>query len=333
MFARCIVLALAVCGVAAAQSHSPSVAKDWKQHMDLGKKHEATGHYSEAKEELQAALQAAGPKNGMAFASLVELEVAAAAMGQYTEAEQWDNQAVRLGLEIYGKESPELAMPFANLAALYKDQGEYTRAEELGRRAQSLIASPGDAPPSVRAYVSGTLSGILYQRGKLEEAEARMRQSIEVAETLPAPSDILAADLNNLAALYAKTGRPEEALATYQQAYRLCEQTGGATAPGLFFIEAGMASVHAGSGHYAEAVAAIESGIQVAEAGGAVNTMALRDALAADASWLHKLKREGEARRARSKAKEVAQTAAGNSYSQYTLDARQVAQSMQERSQ
>ncbi|MBZ5579318.1 MAG: tetratricopeptide repeat protein [Acidobacteriia bacterium] len=333
MFTRCFVLALAVCGIAAAQSHSPTAAEVWKQHMDLGKKHEATGHYSEAKAELEAALQAAGPKNGMAFASLVELEVAAAAMGQYTEAEELDNQAVRVGLEIYGKESPELAMPYANLAALYKDQGEYDRAEELGRRAQSLIARPADAPPSVRAYVSGTLSAILYQRGNLAEAEARLRQSIEIAETLPAPSDILAADLNNLAGLYAKTGRPAEAVATYQQAYRLCEQTGGATAPGLFFIQAGMASVEAGSGHYAEAVAAIESGIRVAEAGGAVNTMVLRDALAADASWLHKLKREVEARRARTRAKEVAQAAASKSYSQYTLDARQVAQSMAKRPQ
>jgi hypothetical protein len=63
----------------------------------------------------------------------------------------------------------------------------------------------------------------------------------------------------------------------------------------------------------------------VAEAGGLGNTILIRDALFAEADWLHRLKREGEAKRVRAKAKLIARAAAGNSYPQFTFDVRQVA--------
>src|SRR5262249_18783728 len=112
------------------------------------------------------------------------------------------------------------------------------------------------------------------------------------------------------------------ALNAYQAAYELCDQT-GANDPCHFYILAGIAAVRASTGNYAEAVSAIESGIRAAEIAGVLNTMQARDALAAEAVWLHKLKRENEAKRVRVKIKQVAEAAARNSYSQHTLDARQ----------
>jgi len=70
-----------------------------------------------------------------------------------------------------------------------------------------------------------------------------------------------------------------------------------------------------------QAVNAVESGIRLAETGGAANTILMRDALVAEASWLHKLNREHDARRVRAKAKQVAKSTAQSSYSQYTVDA------------
>ena len=328
MLVRCLVSALVMCEAAVAWNSSPPAAELWKQHMDLGRALEASGHYVEAKEQFQAALRisASFPKDGMNFATRAQLGSVTALMGQYTEAEQWDNEAVRLGLEIYGKESPELAIPFTNLAALYRDQGEYARAEELGRRALRLTSDQETAAPAALAHVLGTLGGILYYRGKLPEAEAILLQTIQIAKKLPLSSEILPGALTNLAGVYAKAGRKSDALATFQEAYTLCSKAGGSNNPSLFFVLAGMAAVQADSGHYAEAVASIQSGIQLAQVGGAVNTMLVRDALAAEAAWLHKLKREDEAKRIRARAKEVARAAAQNSYSQYTLDARQVAQ-------
>jgi tetratricopeptide (TPR) repeat protein len=180
--------------------------------------------------------------------------------------------------------------------------------------------------------VLGTLGGILSQGGKLSEAEEQLLESVQIAKGLPPPSDILAGDWNNLADIYAKTGRSTEALSAYRAAYELCDQS-GANDPCHFYILAGIAAVRANSGNYAEAVSSIESGIHAAETAGVANTMQARDALAAEAVWLHKLKRESEAKRVRAKLKQVAEAAARNSYSQYTLDARQVAQSMRKPSE
>jgi uncharacterized protein YaaQ len=85
-----------------------------------------------------------------------------------------------------------------------------------------------------------------------------------------------------------------------------------------------MADVRAEMGQFMEAVTAVESAIRLAEAGGAGNTILMRDALVAEASWLHKLNRKKEAKRVEAKAKQVAKTAERNSYLQYTVDAHQV---------
>ncbi|GEM_PF-3479838 len=325
MVARSLVSVLMLCGAAAAQHDS--VPNPWKQHMELGRQFENRGQYAEASQELQAALRAvsASPNDARTFLSRVELGTVAASAGQYIEAEQWDNEALRLGMELYGKDSAALALPFANLAALYRDQGDDARAEEFCRRALRLVPGDSDADRAARANVLGVLGGILARRGKLEEAEDSLQQSIHLAEKPPAASGILAADWSNLAEVYARTGREEQALALYRDAYALCKKIGGGNNPNLFFILAGMAAIQARSGQYAEAVETIQSAIQRWEAAGSSATLLLRDALAAEAEWLHRLKREGEAKRVRARAKQVGKAATQNSYSQYTVDARQAA--------
>ncbi|HJT87338.1 MAG TPA: tetratricopeptide repeat protein, partial [Bryobacteraceae bacterium] len=137
------------------------------------------------------------------------------------------------------------------------------------------------------------------------------------------PSEILAADWSNLAGVYARTGRLTQALALYREAYALDSQLDGNN-PNLFFILAGTASVEGALGDYAAAVSSIESAIQRAEAGGPEDTLQIRDALLAEAAWLHKLKRERDAKRIRAKAQRVAETVSRNGYSRYTVDARQL---------
>jgi len=328
MLGRSLVSTLVLIGTATAQNQNPSAADLWKQHMDSGMKLENRGQYAEAREELQAALRAASslPKDGRTFLVRIELGSVAASTGQYIEAEQWNDDAIRLGIELYGKESSRLATPLTNLAALYRDQGDSARAEEFCRRALQVL--PEGTDPAVRANVLGVLGGILSRSGKLEEAEASLQQSIQTVQKLPAASGILAADWNNLAEVYAKTGRNAEALATYRDAYALCSKIGGSNDPNLFFILAGMAALEARSGQYSDAVRTIQSAVERSGAGGPAATLAVRNALLAEAEWLHKLKRDGEAKRVRARAQQVGKAAIQNSYSQYTVDARQVAQGM-----
>ena len=326
MFGQCLVSSLVICAAAGAQHPGPS-ADPWRQHMDLGRQLESRGQYAAAEGEFQVALRAASQhgNNAKGFLSRVELGNTAAAMGQYIEAEEWDNAAVRLGIELYGKEAAELAVPFTNLAALSRDQGAYDRAEEYCRRALRLVVVHATEPTAAQAHVLGMLGGILSRRAKFAEAEASLQQSIQIAQKLPAASAILAGDWTNLASVYAQTARQAEALALYRQAYALYQKISNPNDPNLFFTLAGMAAVEANTGKYSDAIDTIESGIRLAEAGGAANTMLVRDALVAEADWLHKLKREPEAKRVRARAKQIGKTAIQNSSVQYTVDARQAA--------
>ncbi len=327
MFMLLVISVLVVCGAAAAQPAALSAGELWDREVRLGQNLQVRGRYQDAEQHFRKALEAAdalGPRDPRAFATRVALGLVAATMGRYVDAEQWDNDAIRMGQEIYGKDAPELALPFTNLAVLFRDQGEYGPAEDYCRRALSLSA--GGAPNRL-AHVLGTLGGILYHRGRLAEAESSLRESIRIAEKLPQPNEILAGDLNNLAGVYSEAGRREEALVTLQRAYDTYEQLGGSNRLNLFYVLAGMAAVQAQSGRYADAVTAVESGIRFAENAGAGNTMLVRDALLSEAAWLHELKREADAKRVRQKAKRVAQAASRNSYAQYTVDARQAARS------
>jgi len=124
MLRQCLVSALVICGVAAAQHSNQSATDVWDQHTALGRKLQAGGRYSEAKEQFQAALRVAGSfaqADGRNFSSQIALGVTAASMGQYTEAEQWDTEAIRLSMNIYGEDGAELAIPLTNLAVLYRD--------------------------------------------------------------------------------------------------------------------------------------------------------------------------------------------------------------------
>lgn len=295
--------------------------------MASGRTLQANGHPSEAKEQFLAALTVAssfGAADARNFASQIALGLVTAAMGHYTDAEEWDNGAIRLGKDIYGEKSLELAIPLVNLAVLYRDQNEYAEAEEYCRHALGLFPEHVSGYSAAQSRVLGTLGGILYHRGKLSEAESSLQQSMSIATKLDPDSEILAGDLTNLAGVYVKTGRPAEALAALQEAYALYYKHGGSHDPNLVYVLLGMGEVNAKAGHYAEAVAAIESGIELAEAGGGANTIVIRDAFAAEASWLHKLKRDKQAKRAREKEKQIARTTARNSYTQYTVDAQQL---------
>ncbi|HLK47228.1 MAG TPA: tetratricopeptide repeat protein [Bryobacteraceae bacterium] len=301
--------------------------------MDLAKQLAARGQYADAKSEYEAALRAVSelPNDGRAFLSRLGLGSVAAATGQYTEAEQWDNEAVREGIELYGKDAPGLAIPYGNLAGLYRDQEDYARAEEFARLAVRLISRQQPPVPAAEAELLGSLGGILSARGNFDEAESVLQQSIGIAEELPGSSDILAAGWSNLAGVYTRTGRMKEALALYERARDVYNGAGDRNNPNLFFILSGIASIEGASGSYTLAVDSIESAIQRAEAGGSADTLQVRNALLAEATWLHKLKRDKEAKRVLAKARQVARAASHHSYGQYTVDAREVAQTMVDR--
>jgi tetratricopeptide (TPR) repeat protein len=107
------------------------------------------------------------------------------------EVEPLFRRAVEIGERALGKDDPNVATGYNNLAELLRTQGKYDQAELLYRRAIEIgeRVLGKDHPDVARDY--SNLALLLHAQGKYEQAEPLYRRAIEINETVlgkdPAP--------------------------------------------------------------------------------------------------------------------------------------------------
>ncbi len=115
--------------------------------------------------------------------------------GNYPEAEKQFAAALKEA-EGFGPQDPRVAVTLTHLAALYYNQGKYTEAEPLYKRALPIVEKalgPED-------------------QGKYAEAEPLVKRALAIFENALGPEHPdVAASLENYAALLRETGRSAEA--------------------------------------------------------------------------------------------------------------------------
>ncbi|MEM9553895.1 MAG: serine/threonine-protein kinase [Acidobacteriota bacterium] len=143
-------------------------------------------------------------------------------LGDYASAEPLLERAAELRRQAAPDPAREAAT-LTHLSGLYRDRGELERAEELLRRAVTLLDGEG---PSMA--LGGALNGlgiVLSRQQRLGEASHALERSLEVAETLATgPSINSAATLANLATVYARADDHEAALAASLRALHLLDR-------------------------------------------------------------------------------------------------------------
>jgi tetratricopeptide (TPR) repeat protein len=321
-----LVLSVFSAPLMAEQAETPAYVL-WQEHMRLGESLEQKGSYLQAKQQFRTGLDAlgAGQRDKRSFLSDIHLAATSGQLGQYAEAEEWGNRAMRTGTALYGVDSAELAVPLLNLAIVYRDENRYANAEQASRRVLDLL-NASDSHRTVLAATLGLLGTVLFRRGEFREAEQVLRQSVEAAEKLGVSNpEILAENLSNLAAFCRKAGRQAEAGSLFQRALPLYEQAYGPEHPELVPILTAMATLHADSGDYREAIQENEHAVQLAKTAWGPNHPLIHDALLDEASWLRKLHRKHEAKALETEAKAIERATAHNSLVRYTVDARDLA--------
>ncbi len=105
-----------------------------------------------------------------------------------------------------------MASPLNNLAELYREQGKYTEAEPLFRRALYIREQQlGPEHPRVAYPLSG-LAYLYFLQGKYAEAEPLFRRALRIREQqLGSEHPDVASTLNRLANLYREQGKYVEA--------------------------------------------------------------------------------------------------------------------------
>jgi len=212
-------------------------------------------------------------------------------------AEAAARKAVLLFETLTGTESLDYAYASANLAAALAGQGQFARAEPLLRRAVFLVRQHVPEFDPAVSCLEANLGMVYLREGEFRKAEPLLRGVL--ARVDEADESGRASALAALAELSIAEGRWEEAEAEIRKAYRVLGDSAG--------VLRLKAAVETHSGDLRQAAVDLSRSIELFESAGGSQSPALAAVLSEYAKVLHRLRRNGEAKAARRRAKAIQQ--------------------------
>jgi CHAT domain-containing protein/Tfp pilus assembly protein PilF len=153
-----------------------------------------------------------------------------------------------------GPEHPMVAATLHNLASIYRNKGDYAKAESLHHRSRKIWEkSLGPEDPNVARSLNNL--GIVYQRkGDYAKAEQSYRRALAINEKALGPEHPdVAHNLHNLADLYHDRGDYANAESVYQRALAIREKALGPDDPDVGAVLTNLAELNRDRGDSAMA--------------------------------------------------------------------------------
>lgn len=170
-----------------------------------------------AKEELKVAEETFGTNDIKVASTLNHLAEIYRVEEKYAEAEPLYKQALAIYKKASGADETEKGTILANLAWLYKAQNKYAEAEPLYKEALSIfekarLETTGNTTAPIMAIAQINLGEIYTSQSRYSEAGSLYKQALGIFKKSLGQNHIrVALTLKNIAELYKKTGREEEA--------------------------------------------------------------------------------------------------------------------------
>lgn len=186
-------------------------------------------------------------------------------VGRFAEAEQMMQSAAGILARERGEDVLIYGSVLAQLAALYRTMGRLNEAERHAQLAVShYLANVGPQFPPTIARMS-TLVGILFDQRRYSEAEKLARQALEYARQNAAHRDLVAAAMADLAHVYSRQHKSQEAVTLLTEAAKIYEQTRGRDSYVFGLTNLRLGNALLGMNRYVEARPFIEAARQVYE--------------------------------------------------------------------
>ena len=211
---------LVVCLVASAvllfaQAATALQGTDWDRYMGTALRAYQERRFTEAEEQLKAALKEAEkfePSDSRLAESLNALAGLYSAQGKYAEAEPLYKRSLAITEKALGPEYPDVATSLNNLALLYSAQGKYAEAEPLYKRSLAILEK-AVGPEHAEVAVALTALAIFYEdQERYGEAEPISKRALAIREkALGSEHPDVAQSLNGLAGIYQQLGKYEDA--------------------------------------------------------------------------------------------------------------------------
>jgi len=255
----------------AANAHYARAARlqpsNWQYAQRAGRLARQMGDYATAASFNEATLSLVASAFGVsaqAATALNDLALTYRSLARYTEAEPLIRRAIEIEKAL-GKDHPDLASGYRNLAGLLQDQGKYDQAEPLIRRAIEIDekALGKDHPNLASDY--NNLAGLLQAQGKYDQAEPLIRRAIEIEKALGKDHPDLASDYNNLAELLRAQGKYDQAEPLFRRAIEIAEKVLGKDHPHVATTHNNLAGLLQAQGKYDQAEPLIRRAIEISE--------------------------------------------------------------------
>jgi len=99
---------------------------------------------------------------------------------QTAEAEDYLNQALELGIKLFGNDSFELANTYNDLGIIYMERRDFSKAEEYIRTALRIKKKEDDQDFVNTAFMTCNLASMYKSQNRLEEAEKLYKEGMQV---------------------------------------------------------------------------------------------------------------------------------------------------------
>ncbi|HEV3257270.1 MAG TPA: tetratricopeptide repeat protein [Gemmataceae bacterium] len=153
---------------------------------------------------------------------LNEQQISLYQQGKPAEAINSARRAVEIRGKVLGEKHPDFAVSVNNLAFLYKDMGDYARAEPLYQKALEIAKQALGERHPLYATNLNNLALLYSDLGDYARAEPLLQKALAVrGQALGEKHPDYAASLNNLAGLYASMADYARAEPLYQRAIEI----------------------------------------------------------------------------------------------------------------
>ncbi|MES2197066.1 MAG: tetratricopeptide repeat protein [Pseudomonadota bacterium] len=244
-------------------SQSDQAARD---RVVIGSLLRKVGQFEDARTEINLARNAWEGQGRMlaATASLRELALLTFEQGSPAESVVLMERALTIAEQTFGHESPALAAALAQLGHFYVAADRSDAAERVLARINSLI---GENPPEqAPAYMTvlQLRAQLSAERGDFEDAEAGFKRAIAIASKYGGlQGNAVGNNAFNLATVYLKADRPQEAINYFVKALDVFKREGGDRAPIVGYVLIGAAGAYARIGDEASSKALLATATEI----------------------------------------------------------------------
>ena len=184
-------------------------------------------------------------------------------MGEFENARELLEQALKTGKENHGDKHPYIATIQSNLATVYKDLGKFEKARELLIQAlKTDVENYGDKHPVVTTRQS-ILALVYLDLGEFEKARDMLEQALQTdIENYGDKHPSVARRQSNLAVVYKNLGEFEKARDLLEQSLQTDIENYGNKHPSVTKRQSNLAVVYNNLGEYEKARELLEQALQ-----------------------------------------------------------------------